>query len=68
MVSTFEKYFVYYCFYYDLDFDNDLVLDSVLDFDNEKKSLESNVDYYNKKIMDFLNNKFCSTFLTPLHI
>ena len=53
MVSTFEKYFVYYCFYYDLGFD-DLELDLVLDLDNEKKSLESNINYYNKKIMDLI--------------
>ena len=62
MVSTFEKYFVYYCFYYnfdDLDF-NDLKIDfydfySVLDLDNEKKNIyNSNVDYYNKKIMDLI--------------
>lgn len=55
MVSTFEKYFVYYCFYYnfdDLDF-NDFY--SVLDSDNEKKNIyNSNVEYYNKKIMDLL--------------
>jgi hypothetical protein len=53
MVSTFEKYFVYYCFYYDLGFD-DLEFDLVLDLDNEKNIYYSNIDYYNKKIMDLI--------------
>ena len=61
MVSTFEKYFVYYCFYYNFDyFDfNDLDFNDFdfndLDSDSEKKNIyNSNVDYYNKKIMDLI--------------
>jgi hypothetical protein len=56
MVSTFEKYFVYYCFFFDLGFD-DLesdIYDLVLDLDNEKNIYNSNIDYYNKKIMDLI--------------
>ena len=57
MVSTFEKYFVYYCFHYDLDF-NDLDFND-LDFNNyelkdEKNIYNSNIDYYNKKIMSLI--------------
>ena len=52
MVSTFEKYFVYYCFHYDLDFND-------LDFNNyelkdEKNIYNSNIEYYNKKIMGLI--------------
>ena len=57
MVSTFEKYFVYYCFHYDLDF-NDLDFND-LDFNNyelkdEKNIYNSNIEYYNKKIMGLI--------------
>lgn len=57
MVSTFEKYFVYYCFHYDLDL-NDLDFND-LDFNNyelkdEKNIYNSNIDYYNKKIMSLI--------------
>ena len=57
MMSTFEKYFVYYCFHYDLDF-NDLDFNDS-DFNNyelkdEKNIYNSNIDYYNKKIMDLI--------------
>ena len=57
MMSTFEKYFVYYCFHYDLDF-NDLDFND-LDFNNyelkdEKNIYNSNIDYYNKKIMGLI--------------
>ncbi len=62
MMSTFEKYFVYYCFHYDLDF-NDLDFNDSnfndLDFNNyelkdEKNIYNSNIDYYNKKIMSLI--------------
>jgi len=61
-MSTFEKYFVYYCFHYDLDF-NDLDFNDSnfndLDFNNyelkdEKNIYNSNIDYYNKKIMSLI--------------
>ena len=67
MVSTFEKYFVYYCFHYDLDFNdldfNDLDYNDLdfndLDFNNyelkdEKNIYNSNIEYYNKKIMGLI--------------
>ncbi len=62
MMSTFEKYFVYYCFHYDLDF-NDLDFNDSdfndLDFNDyelkdEKNIYNSNIDYYNKKIMSLI--------------
>jgi hypothetical protein len=55
MVSTFEKYFMYYCFFYDLEFDDlELVFNNSIDYEYEKKSLQTKVAYYNKKIMNLI--------------